>query len=814
MPNSHLEFEKQPLVNQSQLSGCLVNLGAAVTIVASGALAAAGIWLGMRLMIEPHRVILPDKFLPNWVRSRLATDKPTPTIAAIEKELSALGLKAGVPLSLNSELLLPVLKSSPNCQSNCERIVELRVYQPIGLISEQASYQLVSRLTITEPEEYFVVSIPTGGESTHTGSSRLLPLTKLSRLEGNSTTEGFWFNLSGQFLSENSPTTYGQVIHYNPEQIHLSLMLEWTTPNQLEPYWQQVTDNSTPELVVNQSVGLEPQFKVYQIQPRSFVPNPIYLEEIALGQPAIDTQGYRNALMLAEHGLWSPAWKKLQSQQQKPDWSAAAQAQMDVIQLHAQVTRSQSRQTWASPSQQILTSLVDGNWADALQVFRNSGIGAPLQEVATLLKTDSGRLWERVEAALKVNPDDSNVKAWGALILAAQQNNSNDQFPKNLDPSSWLQQLPQTEPADYAWIDELIDLLGVALAQGEPSSNHLSQIIGDAQQVTGVNPKDWLQPEVLKHGKEAMSEQGCNSVPVHLCNSGLVRFLVPSSSQEQPTLQLEPQQVWYQVQVTAFNDGQRWQQKPFVNLQLSKVLPARQLWQYLGLETDPRIQITVWRADGTQESTMATVKAVSYQKGRLQLLAAGVPLPGASPNTSTTISSRPLAHTPSALRWLEPSSISLSELDKIQPQWVSAIVPTLWRELHSSEKLAAVEDPSKARILGEIGHWLLQPIDITGNNEPEAVLRVYEDLSVTINRSQRQLQTKEVIDVAPERLYKPRTVIFSQKGTLLYSEFSQDASASLTAIADLGDGGSVALVVDGSNTYNLKRWSAEKQRFE
>lgn len=814
MPNPPLEFEQQPLVRQSKLSGCLVTLGAAVTIVASGTLAAAGIWLGMRLMIEPKTVILPDKLLPNWVRTRLPTDTPPPTIAAIKKELSAQGLKAGVPLFLNSELLLPVWKSRPNCQSNCDRIVEVRVYQPIGLSSEQASYQLVSRLTITEPEEYFVISNPAGGESTHTGSSRSLPLTKLSRLEGNATTEGFWFNLSGQFLSENSPVTYGQVIHYNPEQIHLSLMLEWTNPNQLEPYWQQVTDNSTPELVVNQSVGLEPQFKVYQIQPRSFVLNPIYLEEISLEPPAIDTQAYRDALMLAEHGLWSPAWKKLQSYQQRQKWSAIAQGQMDIIQLHAQVTRSQSRQTWATPSQQILTSLIDGSWAEALQVFRNSGIGAPLQDVATLLKTDSGPLWGRVEAALKVNPDDSDVKAWGALILAAQQNSSNDQLPKNLDPSSWLQQLPQTEPADYAWIGELIDILGIALAQGQPNSSHLSQIVGDAQQVAYINPRDWLQPEVLKLGREALSEQGCNSVPVHLCNSGLVRFLVPSSSQDQPTLQLEPQQVWYQVQVTAFHDGQRWQQKPFVNLQLSKVVPARQLWKYLGLDSDPRIQITVWRADGTQESTMATVKAVSYQGDRLQLLVAGVPIAGAAPNTSTTVRSRPLAHTQAALRWLEPSSISLSELDKIQPQWVSAIVPTLWRELHSSEKLAAVEAPSKELILGEIGHWLLQPIDITGNNEPEAVLRVYEDLSVTINKSELQSQTKGILDVAPERLYKPRTIIFSKTGALLYSEFSQDASASLTAIADLGDGGSVALVVDGSNTYNLKRWSAEHQRFE
>ncbi|WP_339382160.1 hypothetical protein [Aetokthonos hydrillicola] len=42
------------------------------------------------------------------------------------------------------------------------------------------------------------------------------------------------------------------------------------------------------------------------------------------------------------------------------------------------------------------------------------------QEITTLLKADTGRLWNRVEAALKVKPNRSEVKAWGALILAAK----------------------------------------------------------------------------------------------------------------------------------------------------------------------------------------------------------------------------------------------------------------------------------------------------------------------------------------------------------------------------------------------------------
>jgi hypothetical protein len=57
-------------------------------------------------------------------------------------------------------------------------------------------------------------------------------------------------------------------------------------------------------------------------------------------------------------------------------------------------------------------------------------------------------------------------------------------------------------------------------------------------------------------------------------------------------------------------------------------------------------------------------------------------------------------------------------------------------------------------------------------------------------------------------------LILSNKGALLYSEFSNDADTSLTAIADLGDGGPTSLIVDAKSNYGLKRWSAQRKRFE
>jgi hypothetical protein len=770
-------------------------LGAIATLITAGGAIVGGIWLAILLMVNPNAVIWLNQFLPEWTRIPIAITSPPQTLAAIKEEARKSGLILGESIALkNSELLLPILASSPNCQTNCEKIIELRVYQPTGSKTEPRHYRLISQLPITQPEEYFVLSQPAGTKAGNTSASRTLPLTTLSRFDEKAPAPGVWFNLSGQRLGGDTPITYGQIIHYNPDQMHLSVMLQWTSPNEIQPNWQQVSGTPTPELVVNQTEALEPKFKVYQIKPRNFVPDPIYLQEVSLVQPAIDTQAYRNALILARSGLWSPALQLLQSQK-KNNWSAAAQLQLDVIQLHAQVTQTQAKQTWATPSASILANLIDGRWADALLIFRASEPGASVQEIATLLKMDSGGLWDRVEAALKVNSNDSNVKAWGALILSAQQGR-----PKAI---AWLKQLQKNKPAkpvDDAQINELLDHLDATSAKVLPTSNRASQIVGTAQQVTKVNPADWLQPEDgLKRTEQDFAQLATT-------NSPLPTPKLPGK--KAASLKLEPQQVWYQVQVAAFNDGQRWHQAPFSNLKLPKVVTAKKLWNSLGLDRDAQIQIRVWTADGSQESTIATVKAVSYQGGVMQLLAAGEALLGATPTIGAVKQSRPLAYTDAAFRWLEPGSLTITDLEQQHPQWVSPLLPAIWRELRKSGQVKQSALPNSAELMNNMGQWLIQLVELTGDNDPEIVLTLYQDLSGAMKKP----DAKRPVEGSQQ--YKPRTLIFSNTGALLYSEFSNEASTSLTAIADLGDGGSAALILDGKSNYSLKRWSPKGKRFE
>ncbi|HEY9652485.1 MAG TPA: hypothetical protein V6C95_17640 [Coleofasciculaceae cyanobacterium] len=782
----------QPQQPKSRLKRFLVTLGAIAALIMAGGVLVGGIRLALLIMIDPNAIVWLNQYLPEWTRIPIANASLPQTLTAIEAEVRQEGLIPGEPQFLDTELLLPILGLQPNCQTECEYIVELRVYQPAQSTGREKSYYLVNQLSITGPEEYFVFSPPTDTKVDDAGVSRTLPLTTLTPLDNNAPTQGFWFNLSGQQLSGDIPRTYGQIIHYNPDQMHLSVMLQWTTPEQYQPYWQQVTGTSTPELVVNQTIGMEPHFKVYQIQPRQFVPNPIYLEEITLTQPAIDTQTYRNALILARNGLWSGALQQLQLQKKK-NWSTAAQAQMDTIQLHAQVTKSQAEGSWVSPSQQIFAQLLDGRWAEALKVFESAADGAPVQEVAALLKADPGTLWNRVEAALKVNPKDNQVKAWGALMLTAQQgrakaiawlNQLSTDRTKKADNVNKPDQPEQSElPANQAWIKVLLDHLE-GTAAVTPISYRWSQIVGTAQVVKKVNPKDWLQPE----------------------NQRNFSVNLTSSASQASTLQKETNQVWYQVQVAAFNDGQRWLQMPFAKLSLPKIAPSKQLWTLLGLDSNPQILITVWTSEGQQESTIATIKAVSYKGNAIQLLAVGdAP---ATPTPGTSYNSHALAYTETTLRWLDPVAMSLSDLNQAQPQWTSALLPNLRRELLKSSQFKANDIPSEAALLSKMGHWLVRPVDLTGNNQPEAVVTLYEDLSTGVNKSNA---TQFVDD---SKRYKRRTLIFSETGALLYSELSKDANASLIAIADLGDGGSAALVLNGRSNYSLKRWSGQNKRFE
>ena len=385
-------------------------------------------WISILFIFNPEKVGWLNKFLPEWAKISLKNTEGEQTLKQIQASLSNQGQIAGEILPLHDDtaksFLLPVFQQRPNCQSDCKSIVELRVYQSsedskLESVPEK-SYHLATQLPVTGPEESFVVAPLVNATDDNQGSSITLPIREVGRFTDATSSPGVWFYLRGQRSSGTQAIAYGHIVHYNPENTYLQLMLPWTSPSGQLPQWQQVTSGAK-ELVVDQTLGLEPQLRVYQIKRVNFILNPVQLEEISLTPAAIQDSAYQDALLIARSGLWTPAFEWLQSikKQRKQPFPATAQAQIDLIRLHSQLTKIQADTNWASPSQQVLADLIDGRWQKALQVFEASPQN--VQEIFTLLKADKGRLWSRVKAALRVNPNRPEVQAWGALILAVQQ---------------------------------------------------------------------------------------------------------------------------------------------------------------------------------------------------------------------------------------------------------------------------------------------------------------------------------------------------------------------------------------------------------
>jgi len=448
----------------------------AIAILLSTGVGVGGLgWFSIQLIVKPQTMQSVTQWIPGWQTDKTATEA-TKTLTEIRAELQRQGLKSGELLDLGKnqsvidgkmatvEWLMPVLQTAATCFTDCDRIVELRVYQQAPdrpkTPDAEERYHLVMQLPLAGLEESFVIAPLVDATSANQGSSRMLPLTQLQRYEGQVPTPGIWFNVSGHRTRGDEAISYGQIVYYHPKSHHLSVKLSWTSPTAETPVWKNVTGSNVPELFVNQTVGMEPQFEIYQVKPQRFLYSPVQLEQISLSIAHLESSHYQSALWLARSRLWTTSllWLKGLKARSPKLWTEPVQAQMDLIQWHAQATKTQADSSWASPSQQILANLLDGRWERASTVFEKS-IEAS-QETVGILKADQGRLGNRVKAALRVSPEKFEIKAWGALLIAAQQNPN--------QAIAWLQKQPKTHVSDIARVRQLLQRLDPDFTEAQP----------------------------------------------------------------------------------------------------------------------------------------------------------------------------------------------------------------------------------------------------------------------------------------------------------------------------------------------------------
>ncbi|MCC5659002.1 hypothetical protein LC608_18870 [Nostoc sp. XA010] len=747
----------------------LSSMLASAILLSSASLIMAFAWISVLFIFNPDQVSWLNKILPVWAQIPLGKHERPQTLKQIQLDLSKKNQIFGETLPLHQKVedsfLLPVFQQRANCQSDCEELVELRVYERSEELEFKSQsenyYYLATQLPVTGPEESFVISSLLDGTSELQDITIPLPLTEVQRFEDATPSPGVWFDLHGQRQQGTGLIRYGYVVYYNPERRNLLQMLSWTSPNGQLPKWRQVTGDGKKELVLDQTIGLEQQFQVYQVKPLKLFLKPIQLEAITLKSPALNDYAYQNALSIARSGLWTPAWEWLKfiKKQRKGVLPEAAQAQIDLIRLHSQLTKTQAEKIWGSPSQEVLADVIDGRWGKALQVFEASPHNA--QEIATLLKTDEKRLWNRMAAALRVNPNRLEVQAWFALILKVQQGEEH--------ANSWLKAQPKITKDNLAYIQGLLARLNGESTKSQISSTHPSQIVGTVQPITQVTNTDWLQPNSLAD------------------------------------LKLTDNQVWYQVEVSAFHNGKRWLNSPFENFNPPKTDAAKFLWKTLGISSDPEIQIVVWLPNGEQQITIAAIKAVQLRGKVLRLLAAGPKMPE---NQNNVLQPKPLALTNAALEWVQPSPITLRELHQQNPQGVKVILSSVWKSLQQSDEVPRGAIPSFEQMQEKLGDWPVQVIDLTNNAQPEIILTISAGAIASLNQPTPESQKEN-----PEQR-RDRTIILSDRNEVIYTDFTGNDLQRLSAIAKLSGVQSLALLVENARNYSLRRWSEKNQRFE
>ena len=198
---------------------------------------------------------------------------------------------------------------------------------------------------------------------------------------------GSWLTLQGTWQQQGLTLRYGQILHVDPEAQRLTPLASWSSPAHQLPQWADLDGDGPPDLIVDETVGLEPALRGWQVLAGS----PPRLQPVSWVQVPVDAAGqagaYQQALRLARGGLWGSAQARLAEFKaaQSQVWNPAAEAQLRLMDRHAAITRRQADQDWSTPTQQILALLIDGRWEAALvQLETTPALGpALLHRLAT-----------------------------------------------------------------------------------------------------------------------------------------------------------------------------------------------------------------------------------------------------------------------------------------------------------------------------------------------------------------------------------------------------------------------------------------------
>jgi len=576
------------------LAGQFLRLLAVIGLwVGAGSLLALCVWTSVVIILRPQS--------PHWLTQRLPGfaqgwgNMPVQSTTEIEAELQAQQRYAGDWMevsqfgearSLNDLRILPIYQTRSACSQNCETIVELRLYGLHHRDAEGSYMQLLDQMAVRGPAEETVLDPIRHADLSTIGSTYPLPLPELKPLYETGLPGG-WFTLTGRWQNQGSHVLYGQLFHIDLQAMRLHSLLNWKSLQGRLPTWHNLDAVGLPELIVNQSVGLEPQFNVYVVASTDTAGVMTRLEALSLTPAPLPQEAYlshyRNGLLLAQNGLWSQAQVHFTDIQARlaDQWPLELERQRQLIRLHARISQGYADRDWSQSSQKLLALLLDGQWTAALTTLETPQRGFT-QSVLPLLERNSARLWQRLTASLQVNGNQEDARLWGALILLAKEN----------------------ETAALQWL---------TADQESPLKDSFEAIAAKLQTPDADTPD--LTP-VTATTTASATQTGSFFGIARPLSIPITQWQASPHDAEPP---LPPGQQWYEISVQAVYDRPQWQTQPVPPDPNAPDAIAR-FWQSLGLRPNSALQVISPTGAASQTLRIADLR---WQGETPQILATG-----------------------------------------------------------------------------------------------------------------------------------------------------------------------------------------------
>ncbi len=703
--------------------------------------------LGLRLMLDPEALPQGLALLP---RSQPVTLPATPLTDLLEQ--MAQQQRLGEPLAVgdpdaegNGLLLVPLLEADSEAIAGLT-LIQTRAGGEEGWAIATLPIAPLPRDTVMAPwlrSPQLPAAVPRTFSPT-----QVVPLPPPPVGTG-----GIWLTLQGTWQQQGLMLRYGRLLYVDPQAQRLDLLEAWSSPVNRSPQWADLDGEGPSDLVVDETVDLEPALRGWQIiagpgpslQPISWVRVPID------AGPRAGT--YQQALRLARGGLWGQAAGQLADLKTAlvSAWDPAAEAQLRLIQRHAAITRQQANQDWSSPVQQLLALLIDGRWEAALARLEASPDLLPA--VLNRLGVDGGRLWSRIRVAAALPDPPPALYVWGGLVLKAQPSQ-----PTTADGATpdWLDRQPVPAVARQ----RLAQLLA---AQARLQAEN-ADAISPASEVQGLSTAaDGPVPAIAPSALSAMIGQ---AQPIPAPNAG---FAAPGQSLDASLGQ------WYAIELRAIYQGQSWQQGP-------PALPVDRsgaaAWSTLEPVVRNSPQLLRWASSTSGVPAPLTVRGLTLTNGAPTLLATG-PVASAAPLP-------PLVFSPGALLWLDANQRQAPDPDAI----AAPVAAVLWGSQTPPPDFA----PALARLAQH-------SIDLTGDGQPERLI-TWDEAAVA------QLRGWGV----PVAGIAPKTIILSQDNAPLYSDIF--ASQIVIGLTNPALDGAIGLLVQRAGQYELAVWHEALQGFE